>query len=246
MAAIEAAVRRDARTRRGRGSRSCIVGSACSTSRARCFAPTRSARLFALVLMASQAFFYNAIFFTYALVLGRFFAVPAEAIGLYILPFAAGNFLGPLLLGRLFDIVGRKPMIAFTYAASGVLLAATAVLFVEACSGRPARRSPGRWSSSSPRPRRARRISPSARASRSRCARSRSRSSTPSAPRSAASSARGSSACSSAPASGLAIGWGYAFGAALMLIAAAVTLRLGVAAERRSLEDVARPLSAAD
>ena len=60
--------------------------------------PQRS--LYALVLMASQAFFYNAIFFTYALVLGRFFAVPAEAIGLYILPFAVGNFLGPLVLGR--------------------------------------------------------------------------------------------------------------------------------------------------
>ncbi len=60
--------------------------------------PQRS--LYALVLMTSQAFFYNAIFFTYALVLGRFFAVPAERIGLYLLPFAAGNFLGPLLLGR--------------------------------------------------------------------------------------------------------------------------------------------------
>jgi len=82
-----------------------------------------------LVLMSAQAFFYNAIFFTYALVLGTFFAVPAERIGLYILPFAAGNFLGPLLLGRLFDTVGRRQMIAFTYAMSGVLLAVTAWLF---------------------------------------------------------------------------------------------------------------------
>ncbi|HYF59817.1 MAG TPA: MFS transporter, partial [Burkholderiaceae bacterium] len=74
-------------------------------------------------------FFYNAIFFTYALVLGRFFGVPAQDVGLYLLPFAAGNFLGPLLLGRLFDTVGRRPMIAGTYLASGVLLAVTAALF---------------------------------------------------------------------------------------------------------------------
>ena len=82
-----------------------------------------------LVLMSSQAFFYNAIFFTYALVLGTFFQVPAERIGLFLLPFAAGNFLGPLLLGRLFDTIGRRQMIAFTYAMSGVLLAITAWLF---------------------------------------------------------------------------------------------------------------------
>ena len=90
--------------------------------------PKRS--ILGLVLMASQAFFYNAIFFTYALVLGRFFGVPADRIGLYILPFAVGNFLGPLLLGPLFDVVGRKPMIAATYAASGLLLAVTSILFV--------------------------------------------------------------------------------------------------------------------
>ena len=53
--------------------------------------------------MAAQAFFYNAIFFTYALVLTDFYGVPADHVGWYILPFAAGNFLGPLLLGRLFD-----------------------------------------------------------------------------------------------------------------------------------------------
>jgi MFS family permease len=89
--------------------------------------PARS--VLGVVLMASQAFFYNAIFFTYALVLGRFFGVPDHRVGLYILPFAAGNFLGPLLLGRWFDVVGRKPMIVFTYAASGVLLAIVAALF---------------------------------------------------------------------------------------------------------------------
>jgi MFS family permease len=84
-----------------------------------------------LILMASQAFFYNAIFFTYALVLTEFYGIRAEHVGWYILPFAAGNFLGPVVLGRLFDTVGRRPMIAFTYAASGVLLAATGYLFAQ-------------------------------------------------------------------------------------------------------------------
>jgi MFS family permease len=82
-----------------------------------------------LVLMASQAFFYNAIFFSYALVLTRFYDVPSDAIGWYVLPFALGNFMGPLLLGPLFDTLGRKPMIAFTYAISGVLLAIVGWLF---------------------------------------------------------------------------------------------------------------------
>ena len=82
-----------------------------------------------LVLMSSQAFFYNAIFFTYALVLNKFYNVPAETVSWYILPFALGNLLGPILLGHFFDAVGRKPMIIFTYGASGVLLAISAVLF---------------------------------------------------------------------------------------------------------------------
>jgi len=82
-----------------------------------------------LVLMASQAFLYNAIFFTYALVLTRFYAVPADKVGLYILPFAVGNFLGPLLLGPLFDTLGRKAMIVTTYGLSGLLLAGTGCLF---------------------------------------------------------------------------------------------------------------------
>ncbi|MBI3197250.1 MAG: MFS transporter, partial [Rhodospirillales bacterium] len=82
-----------------------------------------------VVLMASQAFIYNAIFFTYALVLTRFYAVPADKVGLYILPFAVGNFLGPLLLGPLFDTLGRKTMIVATYALSGMLLAVTGGLF---------------------------------------------------------------------------------------------------------------------
>jgi len=79
--------------------------------------------------MASQAFFYNAIFFTYALILTDFYGVPSDRVGWYILPFAVGNFLGPVLLGRLFDTLGRRVMIASTYAVSGVLLAITGYLF---------------------------------------------------------------------------------------------------------------------
>jgi MFS family permease len=82
-----------------------------------------------LTLMTAQAFFYNAIFFSYALVLTKFYAVPSAAVGWYMLPFALGNFLGPLVLGPLFDTLGRKPMIALTYALSGVLLAAVGWLF---------------------------------------------------------------------------------------------------------------------
>jgi MFS family permease len=82
-----------------------------------------------LSLMTAQAFFYNAIFFTYALILTDFYKVPADHVGWYILPFAAGNVLGPVVLGRFFDTLGRRPMLAFTYAVSGVLLAATGYLF---------------------------------------------------------------------------------------------------------------------
>ncbi len=91
--------------------------------------PTGSAPLVGLVLMAAQAFFYNAIFFTFALVLTDFFGIPSNHVGWYILPFAAGNFLGPLLLGRLFDTLGRRTMITFTYGVSGVLLALSGYLF---------------------------------------------------------------------------------------------------------------------
>ena len=206
--------------------------------------PQRS--LYALVLMASQAFFYNAIFFTYALVLGRFFAVPAEAIGLYILPFAAGNFLGPLVLGPLFDTVGRKPMIAFTYAASGLLLAGTAVLFVEGLLG--ATGLTLAWSVVF--------FFASAAASSAYLTVGESFPLEMRALAIAVFYAFGTAlggivgpwlfGVLVGTGERAAIGWGYGFGAALMLIAAVVTLRLGVAAERRSLEDVARPLSSVD
>jgi MFS family permease len=89
----------------------------------------RQRTLVGLSLMAAQAFFYNAIFFTYALVLTTFYGIPSHHVGWYILPFAAGNVLGPILLGRFFDTIGRRPMIAFTYLMSGLLLAATGWLF---------------------------------------------------------------------------------------------------------------------
>jgi MFS family permease len=81
------------------------------------------------VLMLTQAFFYNAIFFTYALVLMRFYSVPEQNVGSYLLPFALGNVLGPVLLGHLFDTVGRKKMISVTYGLAGILLALTGWLF---------------------------------------------------------------------------------------------------------------------
>jgi MFS family permease len=81
------------------------------------------------VLMLTQAFFYNAIFFTYALVLMRFYDVPEQSVGWYLLPFAIGNVLGPIGLGHLFDTLGRKKMISITYAVAGVLLALTGWLF---------------------------------------------------------------------------------------------------------------------
>jgi MFS family permease len=84
----------------------------------------------AFSLMIAQAFLYNAIFFTESLVLGTFFHVPAERVGYYIFPFALGNLLGPLVLGHFFDVIGRRVMIAGTYAFSGIGLLVTGVLFV--------------------------------------------------------------------------------------------------------------------
>jgi MFS family permease len=81
------------------------------------------------LLMGAQAFFYNAIFFTYALVLARFYGVPEGRVGVYIFPFALGNFLGPLLLGPLFDRIGRRALIAGTYVLSGLGLLIAGALF---------------------------------------------------------------------------------------------------------------------
>lgn len=206
--------------------------------------PHRS--LYCLVLMASQAFFYNAIFFTYALVLGRFFHIADDRIGLYILPFAAGNFLGPLLLGRLFDVVGRKPMIVMTYVASGLLLAVTALLFVNgmlSATGQTlawsvvfffasAAASAAYLTVGESFPLEIRALTIAIFYSLG----------------TALGGVAGPWLFSILIGTGErdAIAWGYAFGASLMLIAAAVTLKLGIAAERLSLEHVARPLSSAD
>jgi MFS family permease len=82
-----------------------------------------------LALMIGQTFFFNAIFFTAPLILNRFHGVDEGHVGRYMIPFALVNFCGPLLLGRLFDTVGRRPMIAGTYIASGLLLVATGYAF---------------------------------------------------------------------------------------------------------------------
>ena len=199
-----------------------------------------------LSLMAAQAFFYNAIFFTYALILTDFYGIAADHVGWYILPFAAGNFLGPLLLGRLFDTLGRRPMIAFTYAVSGVLLTIVGYLFAQdmvSASGltlawsvifffASAAASAAYLTVSETFPLEIRAL-----------------------------------AIAFFYAIGTGIGgvlgpWlmgvliesgsrqsvfaGYVFGAILMIGAAVVAARWGVAAERRSLEEVARPLASAD
>jgi MFS family permease len=93
------------------------------------FSAYRQRSLVGLCLMVAQAFFYNAIFFTFALVLTDFYGIASDHVGWYILPFAAGNFLGPLVLGRLFDTLGRRTMITLTYGISGVLLALSGYLF---------------------------------------------------------------------------------------------------------------------
>jgi MFS family permease len=196
-----------------------------------------------VVLMASQAFIYNAIFFTYALVLTKFYGVAADRVGLYILPFALGNFLGPLLLGRLFDTVGRKAMIAGTYALAGLLLAVTGQLFEWGWLGATSQTL--LWTVVF--------FFASAAASAAyltvgECFPLEIRALT----------------IALFYAFGTLLGgvggpwlfgiliegggrshivWGYFLGAALMIVAALVELRLGVQAERKSLEDVAPPLS---
>jgi MFS family permease len=206
----------------------------------------RSRTAVGLSLMAAQAFFYNAIFFTYALVLTDFYGIPAEKVGWYILPFAAGNVLGPLLLGRLFDTIGRKPMITFTYIMSGVLLAASGYLFVQGVL--TAETQTIVWMVIF--------FFASAAASSAYLTVSETF------PLELRALAIAFFYAIGTGIGGVAgpwlFGWlvdtgsrpsllaGYLFGAALMIIAAFIALRWGVAAERRSLEDVARPLAFVD
>ncbi len=95
------------------------------------FVVHRRRAILGLVLMVAQAFAYNGVFFTYPLVLGRFFDVAPDAIGLYLVPFAFGNLFGPIVLGPLFDRIGRRFMIATTYSLTGVLLTLTGFLFAK-------------------------------------------------------------------------------------------------------------------
>jgi MFS family permease len=199
----------------------------------------------AMVLMSSQAFFYNAIFFTYALVLSTFFEIPSEDVGLYILPFAAGNFLGPLLLGRLFDTIGRRQMIAFTYAASGILLTITAWLFVHGMLDATGQTIA--WSVTF--------FFASAAASSAYLTVGESF------PLEVRALAIAVFYTLGTGVGGIAGPWlfgtligtgersaiasGYGLGAVLMIVAAAVMWRWGLAAERRSLEDLAKPMSSA-
>jgi MFS family permease len=206
----------------------------------------RSRALVGLSLMASQAFFYNAIFFTYALVLTDFYGVPSERVGLFLLPFAAGNFLGPLILGRFFDTIGRRPMIAFTYAMSGILLTGSGWLFQQ--NVLTATTMTALWVVVF--------FFASAAASSAYLTVSETFPLEIRALAIAVFYAVGTGL------GGVAGPWvfgalvesgnrtsvfgGYLFGALLMMIAAGIAWRWGVAAERRSLEDVAKPLAAAD
>ncbi len=197
-----------------------------------------------LVLMGSQAFFYNAIFFTYALVLTQFYGVPSASIGWYVLPFAIGNFFGPLLLGPLFDRIGRKPMIASTYAISGVLLAIVGYLFREGAVD--ARELTLCWSGIF--------FFASAAASAAYLTVSESF------PIEARALAIALFYAVGTALGGVVAPWlfgvligsgergavfnGYLFGAALMIAAALTEVLIGIKAERQPLESVARPLSA--
>lgn len=196
-----------------------------------------------LTLMATQAFCYNAIFFTYALILTTFYGVPGSEVGWFILPFAAGNFLGPLLLGPLFDTLGRRTMIASTYGIAGVLLAVSGYAFAHAWLGAVAQTIA--WSvifffasagasaayltvgEVFPLELRARTIAIFY----------------------AFGTALGGIAGPALFGALIETGsrgeilWGYVFGGGVMVLAALVEIAIGVPAERQALEDVAPPLS---
>jgi MFS family permease len=210
------------------------------------FRVERRRTLVGLSLMAAQAFFYNAIFFTYALVLTDFYGIRADHVGWYLLPFAAGNFLGPVFLGRLFDTVGRRPMIAATYAISGVLLAGAGYLF--AIGALSATGQTIAWMVIF--------FFASAAASSAYLTVSETF------PLEIRALAIAFFYAIGTGIGGVAGPWlfgalidtgsrwslfgGYLFGAVLMLAAAVIAGRFGVAAERKPLESVARPLAAAD
>ncbi len=205
----------------------------------------RSRSVLALSLMVAQAFVYNAIFFTYALVLTRYYAVPVHATGLYLLPFALGNFLGPVALGHLFDTRGRRQMITATFAIAALLLILTGWLFARGAL--TATTQTILWSVmfffASP-------AASSAYLTVSEIFPLEMRALAIAVFYSAGTAAGGVVA----PwffgrlidsQSRTALFWGYLVAAALMLVAAVAEATLGIAAERTSLEKIAAPLSSA-
>ena len=197
-----------------------------------------------IVLMAAQAFCYNAVFFTYALILTRFYRISSGDIGWFMLPFAAGNFLGPLLLGRLFDTLGRRLMITLTYALSGILMCITGWLFAQGMLD--ATQQTAAWTAIF--------FVASAAASSAYLTVGESFPLEVRAIAIALFYAFGTGIGGVAgPAlfgalidtgSRVSILWGYLLGGALMIGAAVVAMLLAVPAERRALEDIAPPLSA--
>jgi MFS family permease len=205
--------------------------------------PNRARSFLAMTLMVAQAFLFNAVFFTYGLVLTTAYHVPAPRIGVYILPLALGNLAGPILLGHFFDTVGRRKMIAGTYGVSGILLALTAAGF--AAGAFDAWTQTAAWVGIF--------FFASAAASSAYLTASEIFPLETRALAIALFYALGTLIGGvAAPAlfgrligAGIsAVAWGYAAAAALMLAAAATELRFGIDAEGKSLEDVATPLSA--
>ncbi len=210
------------------------------------FVHHRRRAVLGITLMATQAFCYNAIFFTYALILTKFYGIPSAEVGWFILPFALGNFLGPLLLGRFFDTIGRKVMITATYAIAGVLLIITGVLFERGVLS--AAEQTAAWTVIF--------FFASAAASSAYLTVSES---FPLEARAmgiaifyAAGTAIGGIAGPALFGALIDSGerseilWGYVLGGVLMLVAAATEMVLGLNSERKPLEDVARPLCCPD
>jgi MFS family permease len=196
-----------------------------------------------LSLMVGQAFLYNAVFFTYTLVLTDFFDVSSSKAPLFLIPFAIGNILGPLLLGPLFDSVGRRVMISFTYITSGVLLVVTGLLFTHDVLS--ATTMTIAWSVIF--------FFASAGASAAYLTVSELFPLEARAMAIALFYAVGTGIAALSPTlfgaliathSKTNVNYGYLLGAGLMIGAGLVAVALAVAAERRSLEDVARPLTA--
>ncbi len=210
------------------------------------FGKFRARAAMVTVLMAAQAFLYNALFFTYALVLTKFYHVNQTRAGIFLLPLAVGNFLGPVLLGHFFDTIGRRRMIAATYGVAGILLTLTGYLF--AAGHLTATTQTLAWAAIF--------FFASAAASAAYLTASEIFPLEMRALAIAIFYALGTAIGGiAAPlVFGALIGtgspwmlfWGYAAASVFMLVAAGVALKYGVDAEGKSLEDVAEPLSAED